>query len=176
MTEQLKQLIVRAATKYGVIQGVLSSLIFFVQARTGPGTAQNRLVTLINLVLVIVLIVMAQQEIKKKRNGALTYAQGLGSGTLLGAVGAVVRAVLMFIYVEYINTGYLPALLQAQRTALERRGITGAQAQMAMGITASLTTPTGIVITALIGGVIAGFVLALIVSLFTQSEGRMVVT
>ena len=176
MTEPRTQIVVRAATKYGVIQGVLASLIFFVQARAGAGTAQNRLVTVVNLVLIIVLIVLAQREIKKNRNGAMSYVQGLGSGTLLGAVGAVIRAVLMFIYVQYINTGYLAGLLQAQRAALAQRGITGSQAQMAMGITASLTTPVGIVITALIGGVVTGFIVALIVSLFTQSEGRMVVT
>jgi hypothetical protein len=168
------QIIGRAAAKYGVIEGVLSSLIFFAQTRIGTG--QNRWATLVNFVVVIALVVLAQREIKQHRNGVLTYVQGLGSGTLLGAVGAVVRAVLMYVYVQYINTGYLPALLQTQRTALERRGITGAQAQMAMGITASFTTPIGIVITSLVTGVVIAFIVALIVSLFTQSEGRTVIT
>jgi MFS superfamily sulfate permease-like transporter len=58
--------------------------------------------------------------------------------------------------------------MQAQQSALEQRGITGAQAQQAMAFMAAIMTPVGIVVTSLITGVIVGFVVALIVSIFTQ--------
>jgi len=174
MEEQRTHLIVRSATKYGLILGVLSSLLFFGQ--TLSGMKQNWPITVANIVLLIALMVLSHLEIKKSRDGMMSYAQGLGSGTLLSAVAAVVRCILMFVYLRYINGGYLASVLQAQRLALERRGVTGAQAQLAMGITASLTTPIGVAVSSLVGGIVLGFIAALIVSIFTQSEGRMVVT
>lgn len=164
----------RIALKYGLILGAFSSITFVAQTLTG--LRQNWLVTVANIGLLVILMALAHLESRRARDGMMSYPQGLGLGTLLSVVGAVARGILVYVYVRYINTGYLAALVQAQRTALERRGITGAQAQMAMGITASFTTPIGIAVTSLVGGVVLGFIVALIVSIFTQSEGRMVVT
>lgn len=76
----------------------------------------------------------------------------------------------MYVYVRYINTEYFAVARRVQQAALERRGITGAQAQHAMSITAPLLTPVGLVVISLIAGVIGGFVVALIVSIFTQKS------
>jgi Protein of unknown function (DUF4199) len=167
--------IVRVAAKYGLMLGVLSLLIFLVQTRIGV-RQNNWPVTLANAVVLIVLMVLAHGEIKRSRDGVLSYAHGLGAGTLLAATGALIRGVLAYVYMKYLGTGYLAAVVQAQRLALERRGITGERAQVAMGITASLTSPAGVAVLSLLGGVVLGFIAALIVSVFTQSEGRMVVT
>ena len=165
MEEQRAPSIARIATKYGLILGVLSFVIFLVVTMTG---IQQNWSSLVNIVLLIVLMVLAHQEFKKTHDGMMTYAQGLGSGTLVSIVATVVTCVLLFIYVEYINTGYLAAAMQTQQAALEQRGMTGAQAQQAMSMTAAMLTPVGIVITSLVTGVIAGFIVALIVSIFTR--------
>jgi hypothetical protein len=166
MEEQRTPSIVRIATKYGLIQGVLSFVVFLVG--TLAGIKQNWVASLVNAALLIVLMVLAHREFKRTHDGMMTYPQGLGSGTLLSSAAAVVTCVLVYVYVKYINTGYLAAAMQAQQAALEQRGITGAQAQQAMAITAAIMTPVGIVVTSLITGVIVGFIVALIVSIFTQ--------
>lgn len=153
-------------TKYGVIQGVLSFVVFLVGVLAA--IRQNSLALVVNTILLVVLMILAQREFKSARHGMMTYPQGLGTGTLLACVGALVRSILTYVYVGYINTGYLATLLRTQRAALAQRGITGGQAQMAMGITSAITTPIGIAVSSLIGGVIAGFIVALIVSIFTQ--------
>jgi len=100
----------------------------------------------------------------------MTYAQGLGSGTLLATVASLVKCVILYVYVTYINTGYFAAALRMQQAALEQRGITGEQARHALSITAPILTPVGIVVITLITGVIGGFIVALIVSIFTQKS------
>jgi uncharacterized NAD-dependent epimerase/dehydratase family protein len=65
--------------------------------------------------------------------------------------------------------------MQAQRVALERRGLTAAQVQLATGITGALTTPVGIAVTSLVTGVLVGFIVALIVSIFTQKADSVAV-
>ncbi|HTT02934.1 MAG TPA: DUF4199 domain-containing protein [Steroidobacteraceae bacterium] len=158
--------IARIAIKYGLIQGVLAFIVFLVV--TLAGIKQNWQGSVVDTVLLIVLMVLAHQEFKRTHDGKMTYPQGLGSGTLLATAAAVVTCILVYIYVKYINTGYLAAATQIQRAALEQRGITGAQAQQAMAITSAIMTPVGIVITSLITGIILGFIVALIVSIFTQ--------
>jgi hypothetical protein len=166
MEEQRAHSIVRIATTYGLIQGVLSFVIFL--AGTMAHIKQSWVATVISTAVLIVLMVLVHREFKKTHGGMMTYPQGLGSGTLLSIAGAVVSSVLVYVYVRYVNTGYIAATLQAQRTALEQRGITGVQAQQAMAITGAIMSPVGLVVTSLIVGVIVGFIVALIVSIFTQ--------
>jgi len=166
MEDQRGPSIVKIATRYGVIQGVLSFVVFLVVALAA--IKQNWVGSVLNTVLLIVLMVLAHRDFKRTHEGMMKYAQGLGSGTLLSIVAAVVSCVFVYIYVRYINTGYIAAMLKTQRAALEQRGITGAQAQQAMAITSAIMTPAGIVVTSLITGVIVGFIVALIVSIFTQ--------
>ena len=168
MEEQRAPSILRIATKYGLIQGVLSFIVFLVGALAG--IRQNWVGTVANIAVLIVLMVLAHREFRRTHDGMMTYPQGLGSGTLLSSVAAAVTCVLVYFYVKYINAGYLTAAMQAQQAALEQRGITGAQAQQAMAITSVIMTPVGILVTSLITGVIGGFIVALIVSIFTQKR------
>jgi len=154
------------ATKYGLIQGVLASIVFL--ATTLAGIKQSWVDTVAELVLLIVFMVLAHQQFKRTHEGMMTYAQGLGSGTLLSVAAAVIRCVVLFVYVKYINTGFLAVLLQGQHASLEQRGYTGAQVEQAMSIMNAIFTPAGIVVTGLISGVIYGFIVALIVSIFTR--------
>lgn len=168
MEEQRAHGITRIATKYGLILGVLSFVIFL--AGTLPAMRQNRVVSVANTALLIVLMVLAHWEFKRNRGGMMTYPQGLGSGTLLSAWAVLVKCVPMYVYVRYINTEYFAVATRARQAALERHGITGVQAQHAMSIIAPLLTPMGLVVISLIAGVIGGLVVALIVSIFTQKS------
>jgi uncharacterized membrane protein (DUF485 family) len=156
----------RIATKYGLIQGVLGFLLFLVVAMTGM--RQNWLTTSISIIVLVVLIVLAHREYKKTHEGIMTYGQGVGLGTLLSVIASVLSCILLYIYVSFINTGYAAAALKVQRAAMEERGMTGAQLEQAMSMTSVMLTPIGIVITALISGVILGFIVALVVSAFTK--------
>ncbi len=174
MEEQRAPGIVKIATKYGLIQGVLAFLLFLIVTLTGM--KQNWVSSVVSIVLLVVLMVLAHREFKKSHEGIMTYAQGLGSGTLLSVVASVITCVLLYIYVNYINTGYPAAALQAQQAVFEQRGLTGAQLDQSMAMTGAMLTPTGIVVTSLVSGVIVGFIVALIVSAFTRvSDPRAVI-
>lgn len=170
MQEQRAPSIVGIATQYGLIAGVLAFVVFL--ARVMAGIQHNRAATAVSIVVFIALMVLAHQEFKRTHSGTMTYAQGIGSGTLLAAVAALVQSVLLYVYTGYINTGYVADTLRAQRAALAQRGTDEQAAQHAMALMASIMTPTGIAIVSLITGVIGGFIMALIVSMFTQSSER----
>jgi hypothetical protein len=163
----------RIATKYGLIQGVVGFVLFLIVAMTGM---KQNWMSAVNVVVLILLMVLAHREFKKSHEGIMSYGQGVGLGTLLSVVASVLGCVLLYIYVSFINTGYPAAALQVQRAALEERGMSGAQMDQAMAMTSAMLTPAGIVITALVSGLIVGFIIALIVSAFTrESDPRAVV-
>ncbi|HEY6454670.1 MAG TPA: DUF4199 domain-containing protein [Steroidobacteraceae bacterium] len=159
--------VTRIATKYGLIQGVLSFAVNV--ASTLAGIKANWVAVVFHTALLVVFMVLAHREFKRTHRGIMTYPEGLGSGTLLSIVAAVVAAVLVYVYLNYINTRTLAAAIQAQQAALEQRGITGAQAHQAMQIIGAVTTPVGVAVLSAIVAVIVGFIVALIVSIFTQS-------
>lgn len=156
------------ATRYGLILGALSFVVFLAMILTG--SRQSWLWTVVVSALLVVLMILAHQEFKRTHDGMMTYGQALGSGTLLATVAALVRCIFMYVYVKYINTGFFAAALRIQREAIEKRGVTGEQAQRAMSLTAPLMTPVGLAVISLISGVIGGFIVALIVSVFTQKS------
>ncbi|HWG76245.1 MAG TPA: DUF4199 domain-containing protein [Steroidobacteraceae bacterium] len=168
MEAQSSRSIKAIALKYGLIQGAISFILFLLG--TIAGIRFGSAVTAVNSVILIVLIILAHSEYKRAHAGMMSYPQGLGSGTLLAAIAAVVDAILVFIYLKYINSGYLVTIAQAQRAAIERRGISGAQAQQALTIVSAFRTPLVIVLTSLVTTVIIGFIISLIVSIFTQKE------
>jgi hypothetical protein len=159
--------IARIVTKYGLIQGVFSFVVSTLStlAVIKPSWAGG----LLNTVLLIVLVIVAHREFKRSHNGVMTYPEGLWSGTLLAMIAAVVAAVLAYVYLQYINSGAVTTAIRAQQAMLEQRGITGAQAQQAMGIIGAVMTPVGLAVSSLITEVIIGFIVALIASIFTQS-------
>lgn len=154
------------ASRYGLIQGAIAFILFL--SETFIGVRFGSAVSVINWVILVILIILAHAEFKRTHAGIMTYGQGLGSGTLLAAVAAVIDSILVFIYLKYINSGFLAVMAQAQRSAIERRGITGAQAQQALTIVSAFRTPLVIALSSLVTAVIVGFIISLIVSIFTQ--------
>jgi hypothetical protein len=174
MEQQRAPGIGKIATKYGLIQGVVSFVMFLIV--TLASVKQTWIATVIDVIALIVLMVLAHREYKRTHEGIMSYAQGLGSGVLLAVVASVLMCVLLFIYVSYINPGYPAAALQLQKAALEQRGMTGAQLDQALMITRAALTPVGLIITNLLSGAIGGLIVALIVSIFTKvSDPRAVI-
>lgn len=89
MKEQRSSGIGRIALKYGLLQGVFSFFLFLGTALTGG--RQNWSVAAVGTALLIVLMVLAHQEFKKAHDGMMSYAQGLGSGTLLSAWAVLLK-------------------------------------------------------------------------------------
>jgi len=168
MEEKRTRGILSIAVKYGIILGVLVFAVFV--GGTRLSSRQNWVASVVDTVLVIVLMVLAHGQFKRTHAGMMRYAQGLGIGTALTSSAAVLRCLLTYLYLKFLNTHYLATVLQLQRAALAQRGITGQRAQQAMAITAILGTPAAIATTALIIGLIGGFIIALIVSIFTQKD------
>ena len=110
MEEQNESVSVKqVAIKWGLISGILSIVVFLVVYFAGM--MGNSWIGLVSAVITVVLMVLAHKEFKESGNGYMSYGQGLGLGTLMVTIGSVISALFSYIYIKFINTGYIQEVL-----------------------------------------------------------------
>ncbi|MCB0496731.1 MAG: DUF4199 domain-containing protein [Cyclobacteriaceae bacterium] len=169
MEEQNESVSVKqVAIKWGLISGILSIVVFLVVYFAGM--MGNSWIGLVSAVITVVLMVLAHKEFKESGNGYMSYGQGLGLGTLMVTIGSVISALFSYIYIKFINTGYIQEVLDMSRAKMEDQGQSDAQIDAAMGYVEKFTTPEMTLIMGLVFGILFGFIIALIVSAITKKN------
>jgi len=122
----------------------------------------------VNYVILIVFIVLAHKAFKEGGDGFMTIGQGLGIGMLLTIIGSVISSIFSYIYLKFIDDSIIQRTLDYQIEELERRGMDDAAIEQAMAITSKIMTPEIMPIMAVVVMAFMGFIISLIVSLFTK--------
>ncbi|MBS1505685.1 MAG: DUF4199 domain-containing protein [Bacteroidetes bacterium] len=156
-------------TRFGLIMGVIGIALFviFIVANVDvQGPARW-----LNVVVLAVVVFLAHKNFKDNGDGFMTIGQGLGIGFWLSLVSSALSSVFTFVYVKFIDTGFIQLMMDKQREAMEAKGnLTEEQIDQAMNMTSKFMTPELMVVFGLIFGVIMGLLVALVVSLFTQKK------
>jgi phosphatidylglycerophosphatase A len=158
--------------KWGAISGLLSIIFFVVQDVAGIAGDQTYswIVMLIGIAIGVTVLVMAHREFINGGDGYMNYAEGLGIGTLMAVVSSIISSVFTYIYISFINTSYLDIIKEAQIMEMEKQGLTDVQIEQGMKMASMFTTPTGVAVMGILGGIFMGFIGALIVSAFTKKS------
>lgn len=154
--------------RYGLISGLVGIAFFVVLNLIGLGTHQG--ISWLAYVIMAAIIYLAHKAFKEEGDGYMSYGQGLGIGTLVSLLSAVVGGVFTYIYVAYINTDYIQEILDKTREQMEKGGQQDAVIDQAMGIIEKATSPTIMPILGLVSTVFFGFIISLIVSAITQNK------
>ena len=124
----------------------------------------------VNYVILIVFIVLAHKAFKEGGDGFMSIGQGLGIGMLITLVGSVISSIFSFIYLKFIDDSIIQKSLDFQIEELEKKGMDDASIEQAMAITSKIMTPEIMPIVAVVFTAFFGFILSLIVSLFTKKS------
>jgi hypothetical protein len=122
----------------------------------------------INYVFLIVGIVLAHKAFKEGGDGYLSMGQGLGIGTLISLIGGALSGVFSYIYIKFIDDSMLTKIADMQIEKMEEQGLDDAQIEQAMKITGKLMSAEMMPVWSIVGMLFFGFILSLIVSLFTK--------
>ena len=158
----------QVSIKYGLISGLIGITFFVVQNLLGQG--MNQSLSYVGFLILGVIIYLAHKAFKDEGDSYMSYGQGLGIGTLLSLVSSIISAIFMFIYLSYINTGYIQQALDFQRRNMEDQGLGDAQIDQAMSITEKIMTPVVMPIMGIVMTVFLGFLISLIISAITQNK------
>ena len=122
----------------------------------------------LNFVILIVFVVLAQKAFKEGGDGFMSVGQGLGIGMLVTIIGSVISSIFSFIYLKFIDDSMIQKTLDYTVEEMEKRGLDDATIEQSMSFTEKIMTPEILPIITVIQMAFIGFILVLIVSLFTK--------
>lgn len=123
------------ALKWGLISGIISFISSFFQQYSGlmdDVIEENAwLSVLIGSVLTVTFIFLCLKEYRLENNDELSYGKGVGLSTMLGAITGLVAGIFNFIYLKFIDNGYLERQLDKLRDQWDEQGLSSAQIEQA---------------------------------------------
>ncbi len=157
-----------AGVRYGLISAIISIALFLVMSVTkmdmqGPGRW-------LGIPIGIILIVLAHKYYKDNGDGFMSYGQGIGIAFWMALVSSAISSVFTYIYVKFVDTGFVDMMKDQQIQAMEEQGMSDAQIDQAMSFSSVFFTPEAMLIMGLIMGIIVTVIIALIVTIFTQKS------
>ena len=155
--------------RYGVIMGTISIVYFliFVIADLDMSKGIGRWGTTL---ISIVIIYLAHKYFKENGDGFMSYGQGVGIGFWVGLVSAVIGNAFTYIYVKFIDDGFIAKIRENALREMEDKGQSDEQIEMAMKVVNFMTGAEALLLIGLFFGVLVLVIIALVVSLITQKQ------
>lgn len=154
--------------KWGAIGGLLSFIFTLITKFTGLEDDFSETLgwvsTIFTLIINVTILVLALREVREENDGFMSYGQGLGSSTLLGAIWGVVAGGFNYIYLQFIDQGVVQKQLDLARERLEDQGLTESQIEDAEKITKMMMGPGVQFVMVVLVTIVFMFILGLIVS------------
>lgn len=154
--------------KYGIYLGII--LTIYTIALQMAGLATNQALGYVGYVVLIVLMVIAHKTFKNEGDGYMSYSQGLGIGTLMALVSALISTPISYLYIKFVDSTFLQALKDKSIEDMEKRGMSDADIESAMEITSKFMTAEFIFPIGFIFFVFFGFIISLVVTAITKNS------
>ncbi|GAA4316395.1 DUF4199 domain-containing protein [Nibribacter koreensis] len=148
--------------RYGLITGFVSviySLILFV-----TGLNENTAFSYLGFLILVGGIYFAYKQFKSMNNGFMSYGQGLGIGSLLSAIVGLLGGVFTYIYIKFVDPGFMQRMQDLQITKMEEQGLSDAQIEQATEMAASFSGPGMMLIMGILSYLVIGFLISLIMA------------
>jgi hypothetical protein len=106
------------ALKHGILIGLITAVISLIELFTG--SYGGFLFGTVSFDLVIFLVVVANRNFKKQNDGYMSYGQGFKLTFLTLFTGAIISALIIFIYLSLIDPAAIEAIKEAKLRMIER--------------------------------------------------------
>jgi hypothetical protein len=152
--------------KFGIVLGLVSVVISLVQYVAGVNPMENQwMSTVINLVVTFTVVFFAHKSFKENGDGYLSYGQGLGLSLIVVLVSMVIAGIYTWFYFNSLNPSAYDGIWEKAAADMEAQGQSEEAINMGMEWGKKLFWPFYIV-----GVFFWGFIVGLIVSIFTQKK------
>jgi hypothetical protein len=158
----------RTALKYGAITGV--AVIVYSTVINIIGMAQNRLLTSLAFLILVVGIILALKDYRQQNTGFISYGEGLGTGMLIAAIVGLLASFFTLFYIEFIDNSLLQESLDLMRAELENKGKSETEIEQAMVFAQKFMSPGFMFLMGIFSYLITGFIISLIVAAVMRKE------
>lgn len=159
----------KSALNYGAVLGlvlmVLSLLVFVLELYEASW---------INYISYAISIGGIVYGIKKhrdtERGGVISYGGALGYGTLIALFAGIIIAFVTYIYLGYVDDGFVQFQIEEQERQMYERGMADGQIEQSMAYVRKFSTPGVFAIFGVLGNVFMGFIISLIAAAFLKKQ------
>jgi hypothetical protein len=154
--------------RFGLFMGGIGIVMFLIIALSGM--KPDGPVRWLNVLFSGIILFLAHKHYKENGDGYMSIGQGVGIGFWAGLTGSVISSIFTYIYVKFIDAGFVDMIRETQVEAMQQKGMSEDQIENAMKIAGMFTSAEAILIFGLVFGIIASIVISLIISFFTQKK------
>jgi hypothetical protein len=158
----------KVGIRYGLITAVLLIIYGLVLQFTGLYT--NQALTWISYLIIAVMVYLAHTAYKDGGDGYMSIGQGLGIGVLLSLVAGVLSSLFSFLYLKFVDDSMIGKIKEMQIEKMEESGMDDATIDQAMNTVDKMMTPSMMLLMGVLGMLFIGFIISLIISLFTKKS------
>jgi uncharacterized integral membrane protein len=164
----------RTALKWGVIAGVISivasSAAKFFQASSQPSMGMSFLIFFVMAAFTCVILVFAMNDFKKQNNGYMAFGQGLGIGTLSGAVYGIISGGFQLFYTKFIDDSEIRTQMNKMREQMESQNAPESQIETTEKMMSFMQNPGFLFVSGILLSVLAGFLFSLIIAAIVKKD------
>lgn len=158
-----------AGIRYGLIGAVISVAYFVALSLSGIDMTAGFWKWL-GYIITAAIVFFAHKYYKENGDGFMSYSQGIGIAFWIGLISGVISSIFMYLYIRFVDTGFIQMIKDKQLEALQQRGMSDEQIDQAMKFASMFTSPEAIFLFGLIGAIVATIIIGLIVTIFTQKK------
>lgn len=163
-----KVTISQVGMKYGLITGLV--IVIFNLALYMTGLFTNDKLNWIIYFIIAVMIFLAHKAFKEGGDGFMSIGQGLGIGMFLVLIGGIISSVFSYVYIKFVDDTIIEQIVEVTRVKMEEKGMDDDKIEQAMSMTEKFMTPEMMMVFGILGMLFIGFIISLIVSLFTKKN------
>ena len=157
-----------ASIKNGITLGLVLTVYFFIL--TFAGQAGNQTLGYINYLIIGAFIFLGHKSYKENGSGFMSFGAGLGIGTLTTLLGSIISIIITYFYVKFVDDSMIAFARDKAIEDLEKRGMSGAEMDQAMGFAETFLKPEVMFPIAMVVTVFMGFVISIIITIFTNKK------
>ncbi len=162
-----KKPFLKQAMNYGAILGIaliVYSLILYLL-----NLSTERFLSYVTYVIIIIGLYLAAKKYRDEYHPEMfSYGKALGFSFVVIIFAAFLSAFYTYIFFQFIDPGQIDKMMLLAEEQLYNRGISEAEIEMSIEITRKMMTPSWLAIMGFLGTVFAGFIIALITSIFIK--------
>lgn len=167
--EEQKPSLMKSALTWGIILGI--ALIIYSMLMWFLDLSLEKWVSWVSYVIMIGGVILATISYRDNSlNGTMTYGQALGFGVLMLLFASIISAIYSYIFLSFIDPGFIDKILQMTEEQLIEKGMSDDQIDMAIEMQRKFMKPIIMALMSIPSYTFMGLIISLITSIFLKKK------
>ena len=155
--------------RFGLIAALISIAYFLILNVAGIDMTRG-FWNWIGYAITLAILVFAHMQFRDKGDGYMSYGQGMIIAVWIGLISGAISSVFTYLYIKFVDTGFLEIVRDRQIEALQKQGMSDEQIDQALDMASTFMTAEAMFIYMFVGSIAITLIIALIVTIFTQKK------